>query len=165
MAIRRSGRRATSSLCVTITIVQRSLRSNLLQRLHDLRRVGGIEVSGGLVRQQHGRLVHEGAGDGGALHLAAGELVGKMRLPGRRGPTRSSQSRAAACADFPAAIRQQQGQGDIFQRRQRGQEIEKLEDDAEPAAAVIREFRLARPVQGEARPRRARRGSACPARR
>ena len=35
---------------------------------------GGVEVSGRLVREDHGGVVEEGAGDGGALLLAAGHL-------------------------------------------------------------------------------------------
>ena len=38
----------------------------------------GVEVPGRLVRQQQRRMVDEGAGDGEALLLAAGELVGEV---------------------------------------------------------------------------------------
>ena len=39
-------------------------------------RILGVQVAGGLVGQQDGRVVHDGAGDGDALLLAAGERVG-----------------------------------------------------------------------------------------
>ena len=36
----------------------------------------GVQIAGGLVGQENGRVVHDGAGDGDALLLAAGKLVG-----------------------------------------------------------------------------------------
>ena len=45
---------------------------------HHLVARGAVEVAGGLVRQQQGRLGHQGAGDGDALLLAARKLVGMM---------------------------------------------------------------------------------------
>jgi len=36
---------------------------------------GGVEIAGGFVGEKNRRLVDEGAGDGGALKLSAGELV------------------------------------------------------------------------------------------
>ena len=39
---------------------------------------GGVEIAGGFVGEKNRRLVDEGAGDGGALKLSAGELVGAM---------------------------------------------------------------------------------------
>ena len=44
---------------------------------HELAR-GGVEVARGLVGEDDRRVVHKGAGDGDALHLAAGELVGAV---------------------------------------------------------------------------------------
>ncbi len=40
--------------------------------------VGGVEVSGGLVGEQDGRVIDEGAGDADALLLSAGELAGEV---------------------------------------------------------------------------------------
>src|SRR5882672_3529276 len=48
------------------------------EELHDGVAVLRIEVTRGLVREEHGGLAGEGAGDGDALLLAAGELRGKM---------------------------------------------------------------------------------------
>ncbi len=45
------------------------------EELHDLTGGDAVEVSGRLVGEQDRRLVHEGAGDGDPLALAAGELV------------------------------------------------------------------------------------------
>ena len=39
---------------------------------------GGVEIAGGFVGEKNRRLVDEGAGDGGALKLSAGELVGAV---------------------------------------------------------------------------------------
>ena len=39
----------------------------------------GVEVPGGLVAEEEGGFVHEGAGNGDALAFAAGELAGEMR--------------------------------------------------------------------------------------
>src|SRR4051795_4477193 len=48
----------------------------LVEEQHDLLGRGRIEVAGGLVGEQDRRLVDQGAGDGHALALAAGQLVG-----------------------------------------------------------------------------------------
>ena len=40
-----------------------------------------IEIPGGLVSKEYGRAMDEGAGEGGALHLAAGELMGSVKAP------------------------------------------------------------------------------------
>ena len=48
---------------------------DLLENFHDLHARLGVQRAGRLVRQQNVRVVDEGAGDGDALHLAAGHLV------------------------------------------------------------------------------------------
>ena len=50
----------------------------LLEHAHDLDAGARIQVAGGLVGEEERRLVDEGAGDGDALLLAAGELVGQV---------------------------------------------------------------------------------------
>ena len=49
---------------------------------HDLVAGLGVEVSGGLVGEDDGGLVDQGAGDGDALALTAGELVGLVHHAG-----------------------------------------------------------------------------------
>ena len=49
---------------------------DLGEQVHDLDARLGVEGAGGLVGQKDLRVVDEGAGDGHALHLAAGELAG-----------------------------------------------------------------------------------------
>ena len=46
------------------------------QQFHDFVTALRVEVAGGLVRQQHGRLGDDGAGNGHALLLAAGQFAG-----------------------------------------------------------------------------------------
>ena len=48
----------------------------LVEERHDLVAGLGVEVAGGFVGEDDGGLVDEGAGDGDALTLTAGELVG-----------------------------------------------------------------------------------------
>ena len=48
----------------------------LLEQVGDEFAVFTVEVAGGFIGQQHGGLVGQGAGDGDALLLAAGEAVG-----------------------------------------------------------------------------------------
>ena len=50
----------------------------LPQQAHDLGGVAGVEVARGLVGEDDGRGVHEGAGDGDALLLTSGELAGEV---------------------------------------------------------------------------------------
>ena len=56
------------------------LAVGIAQKLHDLAAVAGVQVARGLVGEHHRRRVHEGATDGHALLLAAGELAGQMPL-------------------------------------------------------------------------------------
>ena len=48
------------------------------QQLHDLVRRLLIEISGGLVGKENHRVVDQGAGDGHALSLSAGQLTRQM---------------------------------------------------------------------------------------
>src|SRR3569833_297957 len=48
----------------------------LIEERHDLHAGLGVEVAGGFVRQDDGRAVDQRAGDGYALALTTGELIG-----------------------------------------------------------------------------------------
>ena len=50
---------------------------DLLQQHHDLQGALGVQIAGGLVGHDDLGIVHQGPGDGHALLLAAGELVGQ----------------------------------------------------------------------------------------
>ena len=49
------------------------------QQRQDFTAGAGIQITGGLIRQQHGRIVGQRPSDGHPLHLAAGELIGSMQ--------------------------------------------------------------------------------------
>ena len=49
--------------------------SEALQKIKDQSTCGGVEIAGGLIREEEFRRMHQSASDGNALHLAAGELV------------------------------------------------------------------------------------------
>ena len=68
-------------LCVTMMIVRPSWRFKSRSRRDDLAAGLGVEVAGRLVGEQDARPVDEGAGDGGALHLAAGQLARPVVQP------------------------------------------------------------------------------------
>ena len=59
-----------------------SLGMELIEEGHDLVAGFGIEVAGGLVGEDDGGAVDEGAGNGDALALATGELVGLVHHAG-----------------------------------------------------------------------------------
>jgi hypothetical protein len=50
-----------------------------LKNVHHLLAIGGIEVAGRFVREDQLGIADDGAGDGRALLLTAGKLVGKWR--------------------------------------------------------------------------------------
>src|SRR5437868_3015650 len=61
-----------------LTVVRRhhhrgAARVDAQEQLHDLPRGRGVEVAGGLVRDDESRCVHQGASDGDALLFTAGE--------------------------------------------------------------------------------------------
>ena len=82
-----------------------------LEQVQDLLAGPGIEVAGGLVGQEQGRVVDQGAGDGHALLLAAGELRGVVvqavpqphPVSKRLGPVVASPRQRAACGCKTAA--------------------------------------------------------------
>ena len=72
---------------MTSTIVVPDSRLSVTRSSSTMRApVLAVEVAGGLVGEEEARRVAEGARDGDALLLAAGELVGKVVRRGRRGP-------------------------------------------------------------------------------
>ncbi len=68
----------------------------IVKELQDLGAGGGIQIPGRLVRQEDQRVIHQSAGDGHALLLAAGELGGLVIAAESPSPTRSAISRAKA---------------------------------------------------------------------
>ena len=88
-----------------------------LKQRHDLLARPGVQVAGRLVGHQERRVVDEGAGDGDALLLAAGELIGPVGQPVRQADP--DQSLPGALLPAPPA-RIQQGQLDVLQAPWRG---------------------------------------------
>ena len=65
-----------------------------VEELQDLGRGREVEVAGGLVDEQHFGVADERPGDGHALHLAAGELIGVMvGAVGQADPPSASRAR------------------------------------------------------------------------
>ena len=58
-----------------------SFGMQLLEQYQNLERGAGVQVTRGFVCQDNGGIVHQGAGDGYALHLTAGHLIGFMFQP------------------------------------------------------------------------------------
>src|SRR3954453_22311375 len=100
--------------------------------------LGGVrvQVAGRLVGEQHGRPVHERAGDGDALLLAAGELGRPVRQAVAQpdGLDQLIQPRLVGLAPG-----ERQREHDVLQRGQHGDEVEGLEDEAQPVAPQARE--------------------------
>ena len=103
------------------------------QRHHPLA-VRSVQVAGGLVGQQKRGLNGEGPGDGHPLLLAAGHFSRDVRFAvGQPHHLQLFDGSLLGLRGRNAV--QLQRQGDIFLGSQNGQEIELLEDKADPAAA------------------------------
>ena len=103
-----------------------------LEHAHDFRAGAGIEIAGGLVCQEQGGLVGERPGDGDALLLAAGELVGFVAcaVPEADG-IQGLQGTLAQLGSGQALAAVEHGQLDVLQGGGSGQEVEALEDEAD----------------------------------
>ncbi len=76
-----------SASWVTITTVMPCATFSWCEKLHDLAAAGSIEIASRLVGQQDQRVGDDGAGNGHALLLAAGQFGRRMVLAARK-PTR-----------------------------------------------------------------------------
>src|SRR4051812_43920547 len=107
------------------------------QQLHDVVGRHAVERARRLVREDHRRVGDQGAGDRDPLLLPAGELVGHVAGP-RRQPDlvqrRPGPARAVALA------RVHQRQLDVALRAGAGQQVERLEHEADLAVADRREL-------------------------
>ena len=120
------------------------LAIELRQRLHDLVRGTRVEIAGRLVGKEQARRIDQGPRDRDPLLLAAGKLARACFPRDRRargGPTPPAPGRNAPCArTFPlpnrAAARPR------FPRARARQQVEALEDKAEPLAADAGELGL-----------------------
>ena len=108
----------------------------LTEQLHDLRAAGAVQRAGGFIGQQQPGLSHNGAGNGHALALAAGELVRPMVNPvGKAHGFQRGAGTLAPLLLLHAAV--QKRQRHIIQRRQLGQQVEGLEHKADLLVAHL----------------------------
>ena len=103
------------------------------QQFDDARAGVGVEVAGGFVGKQDLRVGGKGARDGDALLLAAGQLA--RRVGGARGEADAIKPVGGAFACASARAGQFQRQQDVFQRGERGQQLKRLEHEADAACA------------------------------
>ena len=95
-------------------------------------------LPGRLVRQDQRRVVHDGPGDRRALHLAARQLGRAMVQPMREADlARALPGPRGRFVARPAG--QEQRQRDVLDQVQGREQVEELEDEAEPLAAHPRE--------------------------
>jgi hypothetical protein len=97
----------------------------------------GVERARGFVEEQHGRLDGEGAGDGGALLLAAGELgrVGVGFVGEADAVEQGKRTVAGGVGREPAD--EAGGEREIFPDAQVGEEVELLKDHADAGAVGV----------------------------
>ena len=91
-----------------------------------------VEIAGRLVGDDDRGAMHQGAGDGDALLFATGELRGVVIEP--VGEADGGELGAGAGEGVGAAGEFERG-GDVLERRHVGDEMERLEDDADGLAA------------------------------
>src|ERR1039457_2989744 len=110
-----------------------------LEEAHDFVAGGGIEVAGGFVGQQNGRVVDERAGDRDALALAAGKLVRLVVHAGfqvylAHGNFGALQALGAGHSGVD------QGKFHVVQGGGAGQQVEGLEDETDLTVADARQL-------------------------
>ncbi len=159
-AIFSSASAASSTSCVTRTSVRPRRRFTAMSKSMTYPSGRAIEVTGRLVGQDDRRVVRERAGDRHALLFAAGELR-RVVMPAAR-EAHIVDERAGAIARVGGAG-DLHGHEDVLERRQRRQQMEELEDDAdllaaEPGEALLAERRDLRRRRARSGPWWARRG-------
>src|SRR5437016_10033757 len=100
------------------------------EHLHQLGAGGRVEVSGGLVGEEDGGLVHEGAGDRDALALPARQLVGPVVHPVAQ-PDAGERPGGLLAPLARRLPRVDQRQLHVVERRRTRQQVEGLEDESD----------------------------------
>ena len=99
----------------------------------------GVEVAGGFIGHDQRRIGHEGAGDGDALFLSAGELARQM--VGAVAQADEVQGGGDLFAALGTAqLGEQQRQFHIFGGGEHGDQVEGLEDEADVLVAPVGEL-------------------------
>ncbi len=110
--------------------------------------VCGVEVAGGFVGEEEGGAVDEGAGDRGALELAAAELVGEVG--GAVSDANETEELVGPGTHGAAGgTLEEERKLDVFDDGHRREEVEKLENDPEMVAPVVSQSGFVRGVEGE----------------
>jgi hypothetical protein len=102
--------------------------------IHDGGSRGGIEIAGGFIHEEEVGREGDGAGNGDALHFAAGEETGRLVGVGLHVHLGKSLLSKAACL-VGGGIQIAEPEEDIFQDGSMGEEAEALEDHPDPAFA------------------------------
>ena len=125
---------ATPASWVTMRMVALRRLVEVVDEAQDFGAGVGVEIAGGLVGEEDGRLEGQGAGDGDALALAAGELVGQVV----EAVVEADELEQAAGARFDFLAREAfevEREGHVLDAGERGEEVEELEDEADFVAA------------------------------
>ena len=116
-----------------------ALGLELVKEGHDLDAGFGVQVAGGLVGQDDGGTVDQGAGDRYALALSAGELVGLVIHAGFEIDVAQRGLGALDALGCGGAV-VDEGQLDVVQSGGAGQQVEGLEDEADFLVADTGQF-------------------------
>ena len=107
--------------------------------VHDVLAAFGVERAGGFVGKDDAAAVHERPGDGNALLLAAGKLVGLVLQLVRQAQIREQGLGPVKARLFvhPGVYG---GKGHVFRGGQRGEQVVALEDEPDALPAQFREL-------------------------
>ena len=94
-----------------------------------------VEVTGGLISEQDCRVADHGPGHGHSLLLAATQL--RRQVPGPGAETDTLQRRQACLFNIPATAYHLKGQRDIFKGSKVWQQMKRLENKPDLAAAQL----------------------------
>src|SRR5258705_1920533 len=115
--------------------------SHGMEELHLLLSILGVQVGGGLVGQDEGRIAGERPRDRDALGLAAGHVTGQ-EVGALAEPHEVEEPARLDASPLPFKALELKHHLDILRRGQRGEEIEALEDESHVAPADPRELAL-----------------------
>src|SRR5258706_73795 len=110
-----------------------------MNQLHDFVGALAVEVAGGLVAKEKGRVSDDGARDGDALRLSAGELARIMVHAFRQADDAKRGFDVLAAFGF-GELGEQQRQLDVLECGEHGNEVVHLEDETDVARAPLREL-------------------------
>ena len=104
--------------------------------------VGAVEISGGFVGEDDGRLVGQGTGNGDALLLAAGEAVGFALELFEQAQLLEQNRCAVEGGGFAEPAELEHGEGDVFLGGEFLEQVVELEDEADLFVAEAGEIRV-----------------------